>query len=72
MGEMKSDFKPLNEESIVEFFFISFQGPYFIDEPMMEEDHTVLKTPSVDQAIEKRLILPPTSSPSRYDVEQEF
>ncbi|KAH9306639.1 hypothetical protein KI387_011043, partial [Taxus chinensis] len=46
--------------------------PDLIDEPMMEEDHTVLEAPSVEQATEKPSILPPTSSPSRSDVEEAF
>ncbi|KAH9310879.1 hypothetical protein KI387_025914, partial [Taxus chinensis] len=43
-----------------------------IDEPMMEEDHTVLEAPSVEQATEEPSVLPPTSSPSSSNVEEEF
>ncbi|KAH9298627.1 hypothetical protein KI387_030309, partial [Taxus chinensis] len=46
--------------------------PDLIDEPMMEEDHTVLEAPSVGKAIEEPLVIPPISSPSRFDVEEEF
>ncbi|KAH9288028.1 hypothetical protein KI387_032145, partial [Taxus chinensis] len=37
-----------------------------------EEDHTVLEAPSVEQATEEPSVLPPTSSPSSSDVEEEF
>ncbi|KAH9321234.1 hypothetical protein KI387_015873, partial [Taxus chinensis] len=43
-----------------------------IDEPMMEEDHKVLEALSVEQAIGEPSVLPPTSSPSRFDVEEDF
>ncbi|KAH9307545.1 hypothetical protein KI387_035456, partial [Taxus chinensis] len=38
----------------------------------MEEEHTILEAPSVEQATEEPPVLPPTSSPSRSDVEEEF
>ncbi|KAH9293495.1 hypothetical protein KI387_041301, partial [Taxus chinensis] len=64
LGEIKSVLRPFNEESIIEYFLLSFQGPDLIDEPMMEEDHIVSKAPSRDQATEEPSVLPPTSSPS--------
>ncbi|KAH9319738.1 hypothetical protein KI387_021507, partial [Taxus chinensis] len=42
------------------------------DEPMMEEDHTISEAPTVEHAIEEPSVLHPTSSPSRYDVEEEI
>ncbi|KAH9307185.1 hypothetical protein KI387_044400, partial [Taxus chinensis] len=46
LGEIKSELSPLSEESIIQYFFLSFQGPDLIDKPMMEEDHIVLEAPS--------------------------
>ncbi|KAH9318998.1 hypothetical protein KI387_020767, partial [Taxus chinensis] len=46
--------------------------PDLIDEPMMEEDHTVSEALSVEQATGEPSVLPPTSSPSSSDVEEEF
>ncbi|KAH9312771.1 hypothetical protein KI387_027806, partial [Taxus chinensis] len=46
--------------------------PDLIDEPMMEEDHTISEALSVEQATEEPSVLPPTSSPSSSDVEEEF
>ncbi|KAH9332044.1 hypothetical protein KI387_004152, partial [Taxus chinensis] len=40
LEEIKSELRPLNEESIIKYFLLSFEGPDLIDEPMMEEDHT--------------------------------
>ncbi|KAH9300106.1 hypothetical protein KI387_011689, partial [Taxus chinensis] len=37
-----------------------------------EEDHTISEAPSVEQAREEPLVLPFTSSPSSFDVEEEF
>ncbi|KAH9316169.1 hypothetical protein KI387_024796, partial [Taxus chinensis] len=70
MGEIKSELKPLNEESIIEDFLFHSKGLDLIDEPMMEEDHIVSEAPSVEQAIEEPSVLPPTSSPSSYNVEE--
>ncbi|KAH9327084.1 hypothetical protein KI387_007262, partial [Taxus chinensis] len=38
----------------------------------MEEDHTLLEDPSEEHATEEPSVLPPTSPPSSYDVEEEF
>ncbi|KAH9306101.1 hypothetical protein KI387_010505, partial [Taxus chinensis] len=46
--------------------------PNLIDEPMMEEDHIVLEALSVEQATKEPSDLPPTSSPSISNVEEEF
>ncbi|KAH9288986.1 hypothetical protein KI387_033103, partial [Taxus chinensis] len=72
LGEIKSELRPLNEESIIEDFFISFQGPNLIDEPMMEEDHTVSEAPSVEQVTKEPSVLPLTLSPSISNVEEDF
>ncbi|KAH9316174.1 hypothetical protein KI387_024801, partial [Taxus chinensis] len=45
LEEIKSELRPLNEESIIEDFLLSFEGPDLIDESMMEEDHTVSEAP---------------------------
>ncbi|KAH9316101.1 hypothetical protein KI387_024728, partial [Taxus chinensis] len=46
--------------------------PDLINEPMMEENHIVSEALSVEQAIEEPSVPPPTSCPSRSDVEEEF
>ncbi|KAH9323698.1 hypothetical protein KI387_018337, partial [Taxus chinensis] len=38
----------------------------------VEKDHIVSEAPSVEQAIEEPSVLPPTSSPSSSNVEEEF
>ncbi|KAH9322627.1 hypothetical protein KI387_017266 [Taxus chinensis] len=38
----------------------------------MEEDHTVLEALSVEQTIKEPSVLPPTSSPLSFNVEEEF
>ncbi|KAH9312688.1 hypothetical protein KI387_027723, partial [Taxus chinensis] len=70
MGEIKSELRPLNEESIIEDFLLSFQGPDLINEPMME-DNTISETLSVEQQknLEFFLLL---LSPSSSSVEKEF
>ncbi|KAH9299522.1 hypothetical protein KI387_031204, partial [Taxus chinensis] len=37
-----------------------------------EEDHIVSEAPHVEQATKEPSFLPPTSSPSSFDVEEEF
>ncbi|KAH9321552.1 hypothetical protein KI387_016191, partial [Taxus chinensis] len=39
---------------------------------ILEEDHIVSEALSVEQATEEPSVLPPTSSPSSSDVEEEF
>ncbi|KAH9289505.1 hypothetical protein KI387_033622, partial [Taxus chinensis] len=46
--------------------------PDLIDEPMMEEDQTVLEALGVDQATKEPPVLPPNSLPSSSVVEEEF
>ncbi|KAH9297199.1 hypothetical protein KI387_028881, partial [Taxus chinensis] len=46
--------------------------PNLIDEPMMKEEHTTPEALSVEQATGESSVLPPTSSPSRFDVEEDF
>ncbi|KAH9325469.1 hypothetical protein KI387_005647, partial [Taxus chinensis] len=52
---------------------VKFEEPVMTEvEFLVKEDHTFSKAPSVEQAIEKPLVLPPTSSPLGFDVEEEF
>ncbi|KAH9319489.1 hypothetical protein KI387_021258, partial [Taxus chinensis] len=46
--------------------------PDLIDESIMEENHTIQEASSTNQATEEALVLPPTSSPSNPNVEEEF
>ncbi|KAH9309463.1 hypothetical protein KI387_037374, partial [Taxus chinensis] len=46
--------------------------PDLIDESIMEEDHTNSEASSVEQAREEPSVLPPNSSPSSFDVEEEI
>ncbi|KAH9295299.1 hypothetical protein KI387_038887, partial [Taxus chinensis] len=39
---------------------------------VLEENHTVLEATSAEQAIEEPSVLPPTSSPSKSNVKEEF
>ncbi|KAH9290230.1 hypothetical protein KI387_034347, partial [Taxus chinensis] len=40
--------------------------------PAVEEEHTIFEAPSAEQAIEEPSFLPPTSSSSSSNVEEEF
>ncbi|KAH9332160.1 hypothetical protein KI387_044304, partial [Taxus chinensis] len=46
--------------------------PDLIDEPVIEEDHIVSEALSVERATREPSALPPTSSPSSFDIEEEF
>ncbi|KAH9324968.1 hypothetical protein KI387_005146, partial [Taxus chinensis] len=46
--------------------------PHLIDEPVMDKDPIVSEAPSAEQATEEPSVLPPTSSPSSSNVEEEF
>ncbi|KAH9297099.1 hypothetical protein KI387_028781, partial [Taxus chinensis] len=39
LEEIKLELKPLDEESIIEFCLLSFEGPDLINESMMEESY---------------------------------
>ncbi|KAH9317048.1 hypothetical protein KI387_018817, partial [Taxus chinensis] len=43
-----------------------------LEDTVLEEDHTILEALSVEQATKEPSVLPPTSSPSRSNVEEEF
>ncbi|KAH9319488.1 hypothetical protein KI387_021257, partial [Taxus chinensis] len=46
--------------------------PDLIDESIIEENHTIQEDSSIEQATEEPSVLPPTSSPSNPNVEEEF
>ncbi|KAH9306852.1 hypothetical protein KI387_011256, partial [Taxus chinensis] len=52
---------------------VKFKEPVVTEfEFATEKDYTVLEAPSVEQAREEHSVLPPTSSPSSYDIGEYF